>query len=91
MGSASDSKPGAVVLVGVVLVLHSRIVIFSYMNFLDEVLQNVKRFCYTVIKKRNLIQSAKSLKEGYYNITIPVWSLRANAFSSEGCPCRVNV
>lgn len=38
-GSASDSNPGAAVFVGVDVVLHSRIVIFSYMNFLDEVLQ----------------------------------------------------
>lgn len=37
-GSASDSNPGAGALFGVLVVLHSRIVIFSYINFLDEVL-----------------------------------------------------
>lgn len=38
-GSASDSRPGAAVDVGVLLPLHSRNIVFSYMNFLDEVLK----------------------------------------------------
>lgn len=38
MESARDSKPGAGVTDGVLEALHSRVVIFSNMNFLDEVL-----------------------------------------------------
>lgn len=55
MGSASDSNPGAGV-VGVLLALHSRIVIFSNMNFLDEVLWTRFQSFYLlfILKKRIL-------------------------------------
>lgn len=62
LGSASDSRPGACVLVGVLLVLHSRIVIFSYMNFLDEVLSGACGLMLSVLRGVRVLTWSGTLK-----------------------------